>query len=90
MSSVGYSSSPVHCSRWSPSILAWPQSGQASGGILPKSHTLWLGKSGQQVRLFPGASGLDLQRSGSPMAFQGSWSFGSRDSKCVGGELKAK
>ncbi|GFT82697.1 uncharacterized protein TNCV_1634561 [Trichonephila clavipes] len=30
MSSAGYSTSPVHWSRWSPSILAWPQSGQAS------------------------------------------------------------
>ncbi|GFX85301.1 uncharacterized protein TNCV_2675761 [Trichonephila clavipes] len=40
MSSVGYSSSPVYWSRWSPSILVWPQSGQASsaasGGLLPK------------------------------------------------------
>ncbi|GFV87454.1 hypothetical protein TNCV_4034261 [Trichonephila clavipes] len=90
MSSVGYSSSPVHCSRWSPSILAWPQSGQASGGILPKSHTLWLGKSGQTSSALSRCLGIDLQRSGSPMAFQGSWSFGSRDSKCVGGELKAK
>ncbi|GFX28458.1 uncharacterized protein TNCV_1152671 [Trichonephila clavipes] len=30
MSSAGHSTSPVHWSRWSPSILAWPQSGQAS------------------------------------------------------------
>ncbi|GFX26835.1 hypothetical protein TNCV_1840081 [Trichonephila clavipes] len=30
MSSVGYSSSPVHWSRWSPSILAWSHSGKAS------------------------------------------------------------
>ncbi|GFY18086.1 hypothetical protein TNCV_3385771 [Trichonephila clavipes] len=30
MSSAGYSSSSLHWSRWSPSILAWPQKGQAS------------------------------------------------------------
>ncbi|GFW67051.1 uncharacterized protein TNCV_4030711 [Trichonephila clavipes] len=30
MSSAGYSTSPMHWIRWSPPILAWPQSGQAS------------------------------------------------------------
>ncbi|GFX84219.1 hypothetical protein TNCV_3975661 [Trichonephila clavipes] len=35
MSSVGYSSSPVHWSRWSPSIMAYPQNGQASLAARP-------------------------------------------------------
>ncbi|GFV46266.1 uncharacterized protein TNCV_3231551 [Trichonephila clavipes] len=35
MSSAGYSSSPVHWNRWLPSILAWPQSGQASLAATP-------------------------------------------------------
>ncbi|GFW89926.1 hypothetical protein TNCV_4196141 [Trichonephila clavipes] len=49
MSSPGYSSNPVHWSRWSPSILAWPrqQPCRASGSILPKSHVRRLGKSGK-------------------------------------------
>ncbi|GFX32672.1 hypothetical protein TNCV_888101 [Trichonephila clavipes] len=33
------------------------QPGQASGGLLPKSHVLWLGESGQRPRLSPSASG---------------------------------
>ncbi|GFW74105.1 hypothetical protein TNCV_4176511 [Trichonephila clavipes] len=59
--SVGYSLRPALWSRWSPSILAWLQSGQASsaasGGILlPKSHVRWLGEDVQQPRFSPGAS----------------------------------
>ncbi|GFX51362.1 hypothetical protein TNCV_3102951 [Trichonephila clavipes] len=49
---------------------------QASGDILPKGHVRWLGKSGQQLRLSPGASGWDPLWPEFPMAFQGSWSFG--------------
>ncbi|GFU37471.1 uncharacterized protein TNCV_4274131 [Trichonephila clavipes] len=41
MSSAGYSASPVHSSRWSPSILAWLQSKQASLAATPSQwrHT---------------------------------------------------
>ncbi|GFU96275.1 hypothetical protein TNCV_88521 [Trichonephila clavipes] len=46
---------------------------QASGGILSKSHVRWLGESGQQPLLTPGASGLEKQRPEFPMTFQGSW-----------------
>ncbi|GFV82238.1 hypothetical protein TNCV_2791361 [Trichonephila clavipes] len=35
------------------------QSSQARGDMLPKSHVQWLGESGQQPWLSPGASGLD-------------------------------
>ncbi|GFW69531.1 hypothetical protein TNCV_488771 [Trichonephila clavipes] len=42
MSSAVYSSSPVYCSRGSPSILAWPQSGQASLAVMPSE---WSGQS---------------------------------------------
>ncbi|GFU30048.1 hypothetical protein TNCV_3865051 [Trichonephila clavipes] len=38
-SSVGYSSSPVHWSRWSPSILTWPQNEQASSAARPIQWT---------------------------------------------------
>ncbi|GFT28501.1 hypothetical protein TNCV_429121 [Trichonephila clavipes] len=64
MSSTGHLSSTAHWSRWLPFILTWPQIGQAasaarsraSGGTLPKGHVRWLGESGQQPRLSPGAS----------------------------------
>ncbi|GFT67119.1 hypothetical protein TNCV_782801 [Trichonephila clavipes] len=57
--------------------IAAEWTGQASGGILPKSHVRWLGESGQQPQLSPGASGLDQQWAEFSMAFQGSWLFGS-------------
>ncbi|GFT70982.1 hypothetical protein TNCV_3500191 [Trichonephila clavipes] len=53
-SPVGYTSSPVHRSRWLPYILVWPQGesrlrqqlGQASGGYTPKTSCVrWLGES---------------------------------------------
>ncbi|GFV70619.1 uncharacterized protein TNCV_3842001 [Trichonephila clavipes] len=35
-SQIGYSSRPVLWNRYPPSILAWPQSGQASSAIKPR------------------------------------------------------
>ncbi|GFV63959.1 hypothetical protein TNCV_385341 [Trichonephila clavipes] len=46
--------------------------GQASGGILSKSHDRWLDESRQQPWLSPGASGLTSQWPEFPMTFQGS------------------
>ncbi|GFV63890.1 hypothetical protein TNCV_3787631 [Trichonephila clavipes] len=46
--------------------------------IPKKSFNLVRRKSGQQPRLSPGALGLDPQVPEYPMAFQGSWLFGSR------------
>ncbi|GFX88483.1 uncharacterized protein TNCV_2279511 [Trichonephila clavipes] len=50
MSSVGYSTSPVHWSRWSPSILAWPQIGQASSAARSSQWRYTLKKSSPVVR----------------------------------------
>ncbi|GFX75287.1 hypothetical protein TNCV_3043091 [Trichonephila clavipes] len=38
MSSIRHSSSPLHWSRWSPSILAWPQSGQTTNTPLRNTN----------------------------------------------------
>ncbi|GFW36712.1 uncharacterized protein TNCV_1220441 [Trichonephila clavipes] len=50
MSSVGYSLSPVHWSRWSSSILAWLQSGQAPLAVRPNQWRYTRKKSCPVVR----------------------------------------
>ncbi|PRD33390.1 UNVERIFIED_CONTAM: hypothetical protein NCL1_17694 [Trichonephila clavipes] len=50
MSSAGYSTSPVHWSRWSPPILAWPQSGQTSLAATPSQWRYTPKKSCPLVR----------------------------------------
>ncbi|GFX01988.1 uncharacterized protein TNCV_371771 [Trichonephila clavipes] len=59
-----------------------PVSSQASGGILENQSPM-VRRSGRQPRLFPGASGLEPQLPEFPMAFQGSWSFGSRHARAI-------
>ncbi|GFV73342.1 hypothetical protein TNCV_4753141 [Trichonephila clavipes] len=98
MSSVGNSSSPVHCSRWSPSILHLyfrvgrprQQSYQASGGIIPKSHARQSGKKWTTASALFRCLGIGSTVVRVSHGFPRLWSLGSRDSKCVGGELKTK
>ncbi|GFV84304.1 uncharacterized protein TNCV_1591631 [Trichonephila clavipes] len=50
MSSVGYSSSPVHWSRWSRFMLAWHQSEKASSAARPSQWRYTPKKSCPVVR----------------------------------------